>query len=592
MLRLSVILAFFAILMSSTSWAANWNEASIKSNNNGFSEPSDGRPTTYVVPNDVLDKFTGADKKIKEVMCSVRGTFVYEEMAEIVANPPIRIKGLNSAMNNIPKVEGISETGKFVARFGEAVTDAFVNRDKKSEELLENLYRWAKANALSGTWNCWADKNCGGYWAKKDGSDPAPSHDIDQSYLAVHSLAYGYFFSLASFKPNDPRHVTIQNYLSKYSTSPKGAGKGHYVASLHTGMNWIELLFQQRAGNVNKKTIAKIIESNNKELLNDGSIDKRTTRGIRALHYHYVTLNEIMINMEIANRYGVEIPKEMHKKIEKAADLFVKGYRDYKYMNKWAKVAYNRPYRPNQQIFQPVMTQKPGGKSWMYIFQYRYPSSPVSNELKVILKNAGSAASDSAVGLGYGCIYAVVLESNSPGYLAESRIAKWRKDLEKKMLIKPIDIQSAKSKIYSDKDNFMGFRITVNGVGSDHSFKVMVDFDNKVQKESGDLKNLRVELVTDGYLDPLNTEAALKCKKANIKKKDHNLVAYRLFSGNRKEEENNECILSTMTEAGRKKAESLLATLGQIFANENVKKSDPYGVLEKHSKFLMKAGGN
>jgi len=30
----------------------------------------------------------------------------------------------------------------------------------------------------------------------------------------------------------------------------------------------------------------------------------------------------------------------------------------------------------------------------------------------------------------------------------------------------------------------------------------------------------------------------------------------------------------------------------QIFANENVKKSDPYGVLEKHSKFLMKAGGN
>jgi len=82
----------------------------------------------------------------------------------------------------------------------------------------------------------------------------------------------------------------------------------------------------------------------------------------------------------------------------------------------------------------------------------------------------------------------------------------------------------------------------------------------------------------------------LSCKKSTIKKKGDTLTAYRLYSG--KEEENNECILSTMTEAGRKEAESLLATLGQIFASENVKKSDPYGVLEKHSKFLMKAGGN
>jgi hypothetical protein len=38
--------------------------------------------------------------------------------------------------------------------------------------------------------------------------------------------------------------------------------------------------------------------------------------------------------------------------------------------------------------------------------------------------------------------------------------------------------------------------------------------------------------------------------------------------------------------------ESLLATLGQIFASDNVKKSDPYGVLEKHSKFLMGTVGN
>jgi len=122
------------------------------------------------------------------------------------------------------------------------------------------------------------------------------------------------------------------------------------------------------------------------------------------------------------------------------------------------------------------------------------------------------------------------------------------------------------------------------------TLKVMIDFKGKSKKESGEAEALRLEIASDDLLNPSQAEAVLSCKKSTIKKKGDNLTAYRLYSG--KEEENNECILSTMTEAGRKEAESLLATLGQIFASENVKKSDPYGVLEKHSKFLMGAAGN
>jgi hypothetical protein len=46
-----------------------------------------------------------------------------------------------------------------------------------------------------------------------------------------------------------------------------------------------------------------------------------------------------------------------------------------------------------------------------------------------------------------------------------------------------------------------------------------------------------------------------------------------------------------MTEQGRKGVERLLATLSQVFINNNTKMSDPYGILEKHSQFLFKTKG-
>ena len=74
---------------------------------------------------------------------------------------------------------------------------------------------------------------------------------------------------------------------------------------------------------------------------------------------------------------------------------------------------------------------------------------------------------------------------------------------------------------------------------------------------------LRLEIPSDDYLNPSQAKAVLSCKKATIKKKGDKLVAYRLYSGN--DEEANDCALSTMTEAGRKEAESLLATRGPNF---------------------------
>ena len=115
----------------------------------------------------------------------------------------------------------------------------------------------------------------------------------------------------------------------------------------------------------------------------------------------------------------------------------------------------------------------------------------------------------------------------------------------------------------------------------------MIDFRGKSKRESRQVIALRLEIPSGDYLDPSKAKAVLSCKKSTIKKKGDKLVAYRLYSGN--DAENNDCALSTMTEAGREEAESLFATLDQIFADDNVKKSDPYGILNKHSQLLMGA---
>ena len=48
----------------------------------------------------------------------------------------------------------------------------------------------------------------------------------------------------------------------------------------------------------------------------------------RALWYHQDGLNETLATMEIARHYGVEIPQELVDKVEKAAEIWVRGYKD------------------------------------------------------------------------------------------------------------------------------------------------------------------------------------------------------------------------------------------------------------------------
>ena len=112
-----------------------------------------------------------------------------------------------------------------------------------------------------------------------------------------------------------------------------------------------------------------------------------------------------------------------------------------------------------------------------------------------------------------------VIGASSPvKEISEAPLAVEKTSLVKGVSRPPIKFQSAKSKMYSDKDNFMGFRITIDGIEGNRKIKVMVDFDDKAQKESGDLRSLRLEMPAENFLDPAKTQAAFELQQIHNQK--------------------------------------------------------------------------
>ena len=81
--------------------------------------------------------------------------YAYQEIARLAKNPPKRLFGYNSRMDNREDVEGAIQTDEFVLRMTEAFTDAWISRsDEKRQKVLDALYAWAEADALTQTKPC------------------------------------------------------------------------------------------------------------------------------------------------------------------------------------------------------------------------------------------------------------------------------------------------------------------------------------------------------------------------------------------------------------------------------------------------------
>src|SRR6056300_907487 len=139
-LRTSLLVVFSCAVM--TVQAANFNVKTA---------PIVSETINFLIPQDVLKNFGKASDQQKSRFCKAKKNAIdlVEAYALGLKEIPTKIRGYNSRMDNEPSVPGARETGFFVLRFSEVVTDAWAfNDESKKEILLEALATWAEADGL------------------------------------------------------------------------------------------------------------------------------------------------------------------------------------------------------------------------------------------------------------------------------------------------------------------------------------------------------------------------------------------------------------------------------------------------------------
>ena len=321
-------------------------------------------------------------------------------------------------MDNREEVEGAIQTDEFVLRMTEVYTDAWVSgSDEKRQKVLDALYAWAEKDALTQTKPCAKNghllSSCS-EWTQPDGQDPSDKKDHSTAQMHMMHLAYGYYLTLVDFNTDDPKHEKIQNWINKFFKWNKKPNDVYI--GLDLGWYWPGVLrgTLENAPNYSdwnpKKLLKKAVQALDKIVLEDGSIKNRTTRGNKALWYHHTGLIETIITLEMARKHDIRIPSSLGKRIERAGEIFIQGFEDHSYMDKWAKVAHNSVFTPGKQDFKNNL-DLPNGNSWLYIFSFRYPNLDLTKKLdKILAKYPKNGRMDGYIGFGLGCIYAVAKE--------------------------------------------------------------------------------------------------------------------------------------------------------------------------------------
>ena len=538
-----VLFAASIILSVTPALAGNWsNSSNITVDTSNIVQSIS--PQNFIISKDVMTEFSKVKPEVKAKFCTAKKS----RMSGFTDTSPVsRIRGWNSKMSNPQEVEGNQDTQEFTIGASAVMTSVWaMDDDLGKEKALDTIYKWAQADAWKKTYRCRSSNSCGAYWGKSDGSDPYPGHDESQSIMFALHIGYAYYTTLSNYYPEDSRHAVIKEWISHWvkTRSPQFDNLG-----LDAGWRWPSIFANTSKGKVNKNQIENLVTFIDRHFLDDGSIKNRTTRGNRSLWYHHTGMIEAMISMEIANSHGVKFPKKLMDKIEKAADIFVKGYADHSYMDKWAKVAHNSVYKkPGYQDFNGNVATR-NGKSWLYIFMYRFPNSPVTPEIAKILKGSeASAVSDMYIGFGLGCVY---------GSLSVDKM-----DMEP---TKPFSGKIVEEKVQRKQTNkFSGY-----GLKLDTGIKlgVMVDWMDRSGDRVAQVR-LKVKKGQGFNMTPEQEISALGCGKGSIVTKDGAIMAVKLHLGEWKFR--NQCVLELMDKDSAKSLKSIIAGAHDIFSSSTV----------------------
>ena len=539
--KVFLFIFFFSLFANGQALTAK-AEISFESRNNPF------------IPNDVLDDFDAASLETKSSFCN-GGSGIVPSVKKLSQNPPNRIFGFTSRMDNAHEVEGIAALNQFALGMSQLQTTAWAMQENAMKEVaLEALYQWAQAEALLATYNCQDGSNskCRA-WRREDGQDKAPAMDYSKAQMEVMHLAYGYYSSLTSFKVDDPRHETIDVWFRKFSSRNKSPQKSkeRIGFGLDYGWSWPAIVFGHKdkaspfSDKNAKKILARAVSRLDDLYLDDGSIINRTTRGDRALWYHLTALVETMITLEMARALDVPIPSTLDQKIERGFEIFINGFEDYSYMDTWAQVAHNSIYTPGVQNFFDTLNI-PNGNSAFYIFTYRYPDSPVTKRLESKLAPyKRSAVKDGYVGFGFGCVYAVAKRArfgkpelpeevtktpadSTPGNPLDIRqVEVLMPGLFPKNSDEQEQVEMTFSNVRIDYDNaeneFEEIAFTVEGLKvanvsrKNIKFKLVFDYKSLEMKRADTPDLIRLQFNVSNLLGPFDSTAAEKCHHANIR---------------------------------------------------------------------------
>ena len=376
----------------------------------------------FILPSDIVQSYQKLDANTKKLHCGGIDNFALRQLESFATStPPKKIEGYNSRMDNEKNVPGAPDANLFFLRLSEAASAAVFADDKTAEKVaISAMKNWATNGALTETKQCYSNKglskSCGKAWKRKDGQDLAPTMDSGKVQAFINHASYAYFGGLDKSKTDAQTHENIKKWLNSFQSrnkKPTGIYFGYDF-----GWYW-PAIFKKRDKNDNcfsgdcpKKLISKLINKLDEFILKDGALKDRTTRGDRALHYHNEAMAEVMITLELARKYNVNVPSSLHERIEKAGNIFVNGFFDHSYMDKWASVAHNAKFTPGKQRFKTDLNKVTYGTSWYFIFAYRYPNSDLAKNIdKVFEIGTRAAKRDLAFGIGVGCVYRALSSS-------------------------------------------------------------------------------------------------------------------------------------------------------------------------------------
>ncbi len=371
-----------------------------------------------LLPKDVLLGFASVDPNARANLCDPRVAIREINMVE----PIKKIEGFTSDMRRVVKtLPNVTELDEFVFKFGQLATRAYAGNDAALKgQLLDILERWALEGALLDTTNCMRPngtykKSLCTQWTVRDGSDLSPTKDWEFTMDRAVGLIRIYYIALVDFEPDerDEQHRIIKDWLEEFPPRLRPARSVNVIYDV--GRTFMDAIVNDYVGakpDAARAKLQRVEKALNRFLQSDGSIEKATTRGDRALWYQYTSLSDAIIATEMIRAAGLPLSGRVEEKLHKAVALFVAAVEDPDVLDPWARKRHNATYDGRQDFDFARWHSSIYRGSWLYIYPYRYPDRVESKELlRLVPPDANSATSDWHFGIGLGCVYNAAADS-------------------------------------------------------------------------------------------------------------------------------------------------------------------------------------